>query len=274
MTPFPMLRPRLEQAAGPRRRGGVPFTFAHPAAVVALVRRPWWNSVALVAGSIAPDFEYFVRFRLRSDISHTWLGLAVFSIPMALLLTGLYVGIEGPFRRLWPRPLRQRIPRCSDTDSTKWRAGVLLVSAAIGSATHLLWDGLTHARGMFVRRIDWFREVHVPIPPPVPLLGDHLVLYRALQHASTVLGFLVLAAYVLSLPATTPSRPVEARDRRLRGLAFSTAAALGLAGAWLPAVDLGTRAVRCIDGVMFGVVASCLLFRERLPSQRQGMRRA
>lgn len=241
----------------------MPFTFAHPAAVVALVRRPRWNAVALVAGSMAPDFEYFVRFRLRSDISHTWLGLPLFSIPMALLLTALYVGIEGPFRRLWPRPLQQRIPRCGDIDPSKWRAGVLLVSAALGSATHLLWDGLTHAHGMFVRRIDWFHEVHVPIPPRVPLFGDHLVLYRALQHASTLLGFLVLAGFVLSLPASTPSRPVEARDHRLRGLAFSTAAVLGIAGAWLPALDLGTRAVRCIDGVMLGFVASCLLFHGR-----------
>src|SRR5581483_12465816 len=50
----------------------VPFTLAHPAAVLPLRRRGLVFS-ALVVGSMAPDFEYF--FGLKRPISHTMPGI-------------------------------------------------------------------------------------------------------------------------------------------------------------------------------------------------------
>ena len=66
----------------------MPFTFSHPAIVLPFNYLPksWISLTGLVAGSIAPDFEYFLRLEVKSLHSHTLVGLFSFNLPMALLL--------------------------------------------------------------------------------------------------------------------------------------------------------------------------------------------
>jgi hypothetical protein len=61
----------------------MPFTLAHPAAVVHLARGRLPFS-GLVIGSMAPDFEYVLRGRAVGEIGHTLPGLFVFCIPVGL----------------------------------------------------------------------------------------------------------------------------------------------------------------------------------------------
>ncbi len=70
----------------------MPFTFSHPAIVLPLNYLPkkWVSLTGLIAGSIAPDFEYFLRLRVRSDYSHTWFGIFWIDLPIALLLSLIY----------------------------------------------------------------------------------------------------------------------------------------------------------------------------------------
>ena len=70
----------------------MPFTFSHPAVVLPLNYLPkkWFSLTALVAGSMVPDFEYFMRMRADSMYSHTWRGLFWFDLPLALLLIWIY----------------------------------------------------------------------------------------------------------------------------------------------------------------------------------------
>ena len=52
----------------------MPFTFAHPAAVIPFCKKHQYVSVtALVLGGMAPDFEYFLHFRPYGIIGHAWL---------------------------------------------------------------------------------------------------------------------------------------------------------------------------------------------------------
>ena len=50
----------------------MPLTFAHPAAILPFSRKSKYiNFSAMVFGSMAPDFEYFLRGQPMGGIGHT-----------------------------------------------------------------------------------------------------------------------------------------------------------------------------------------------------------
>ena len=70
----------------------MPFTFAHPAIVLPLhaLQRRCFSLTALVAGSLSPDFEYFLRMQIHSSHIHTLWGLLYFDLPLGLILAFLF----------------------------------------------------------------------------------------------------------------------------------------------------------------------------------------
>ena len=127
----------------------------HPLAVLPLkLWRPgWFDGVALVAGAAAPDTAYlFDRLPVPAPRHgvHAWgyevdhlLGALWFSVPVALLVAWLirlgapavaaHLGREGGWARDYGVLGRARHP---------W--WITVSSAAIGVASHLLWDLVTH----------------------------------------------------------------------------------------------------------------------------------
>jgi lysylphosphatidylglycerol synthetase-like protein (DUF2156 family) len=131
----------------------MPFTLAHPAAVLPLLRSPFVPS-ALIAGSMAPDVPYFLNAAglksttagdwyepfLNATHTHALSGLPI-SLLYAVALVAAYWTVRAPITALLPTGLALPEP---DRPSSKTRyAGWLLVSALIGVATHVLWDVLT-----------------------------------------------------------------------------------------------------------------------------------
>jgi hypothetical protein len=127
----------------------MPFTFCHPAAVLLFNYLPkkWISLTGLIAGSIIPDFEYFIRMQKLSLYSHSFAGLLLFNLPAGVLLTFIYHGIvHQPLIEHLPEGLRRRATEYSGFDwnerfKRKWL--VVLISIVIGAMTHLLWDGFT-----------------------------------------------------------------------------------------------------------------------------------
>ena len=68
----------------------MPFTFSHPAIVLPFLKTKKLSATGLIVGSMCPDFEYFIRMKVQSSISHTFLGLIVFNLPIGLLATFLF----------------------------------------------------------------------------------------------------------------------------------------------------------------------------------------
>ena len=139
----------------------MPFTLAHPAAVLPLLRGALVGA-ALVAGSLAPDVPYFLvdlgipnsaqawyEPFLNGTTSHSLAGVLTVDLPAALVL---YLAWLLVCRPLCGKPAA--------------RAGVgwIAVSLLLGIATHLVWDELT-----------WTRLV---------------------QHLSTASGMIVLAVFL------------------------------------------------------------------------------
>lgn len=181
----------------------MPWTFAHPAAVLPFRPLKHLSFSALVIGSIAPDVGYyFGRFDLAAA-AHTLRGLVTICLPTGLALISLVRILHRPIATLLPSPHRQallplpRMPRL--TPSTMWRVSL---SVMIGAATHVVWDSFTHGTGYLVATRALLRV-------PVFVLGTRSIpLFDVLQHASTALGVgILVVAYVRWLRSFDPDSP-------------------------------------------------------------------
>jgi len=176
----------------------LPFTLAHPAAVLPLVRRPLC-AAALVAGAVAPDAPYFVRALpvpvtaqswyepfMNATTSHAVGGALTVALPFALLLTAAWWVARRPLgamlaapRAAAPGDIERGVLRRTGAGAVVVRGFWVLLSLVIGVATHLVWDAFTHG------------DVAVLLTPAI----GGLTWARLLQHASTVAGLAVLAVY-------------------------------------------------------------------------------
>jgi hypothetical protein len=167
----------------------VPFTFfAHQAAVLpAKLARPHRVSgTALVFGSMAPDFEYFLRGYPMGNFGHTLAGQVLFCLPLTLLAYWLVT-------RVIARPLAAHLPDVGDFHLRDYAALaaqpraraywlVVAASALAGSATHVVWDSFTHEHSPVVQATGVLR-VALFYLGGVPITG-----HRLLQHGSTLVG--------------------------------------------------------------------------------------
>ena len=63
----------------------MPFTVSHAAAALPF-RRARLVTSALVVGTMAPDFEYFLPLKTHDTFGHTFPGILVLTLPVALLV--------------------------------------------------------------------------------------------------------------------------------------------------------------------------------------------
>lgn len=191
----------------------MPFTLAHPAAVLPLARGPLVPA-ALVAGTLSPDVPYFVPVPrsagswyepfVNATTTHTWPGALTVAVPTALALLALWWVVRAPLRVLVDRvdavdgglehpggPAVHTHGSTTPADGPWARAlcaaAWVLVSVALGVLTHVAWDAFTHGDGVVVQHVAWLRE---------PLVGD-VPAARVLQHTSTAVGLLALAAWAV-----------------------------------------------------------------------------
>jgi hypothetical protein len=128
----------------------VPFTFlAHQAPVLPLkLWRPrWFSGAGLALGSMAPDFEKFIRGDVDSRFAHTLLGQVVYCLPVSLLVYLLLTRVvAAPLVRFAPDlgvlRLRDYARRLAAPRRERW--ATFAASTLVGSFTHVLWDGVTH----------------------------------------------------------------------------------------------------------------------------------
>jgi hypothetical protein len=79
----------------------------------------------------------------------------------------------------------------------------ILISIALGAATHIVWDGFTHPRGIFMDRLPYLKHI-------VRVHGYHLYVFTIAQHASSAIGALVIWISYLTLPKSEPAKAKSA----------------------------------------------------------------
>ncbi|NLF05410.1 MAG: DUF4184 family protein [Actinomycetales bacterium] len=208
----------------------MPLTFAHPAAVLPLMRGPL-VPLALVAGALAPDVPYFLR-ALRIPVSaqswwepfvnatttHSWLGALTAAAPLAVVLYLAFAFCERPAR--WALPATGPVARRAR--GPLWLVWVV-VSLVLGLLTHVAWDMLTESN-------------------------------RLHQHLSTAVGLVVLVVVGWRqrgrwLTSSDPAR----RTRFLRVMAaFIGAVAVGVVLVTVVRHEAGDGAERLLSSAALG----------------------
>ncbi|MBG6092789.1 DUF4184 family protein [Actinomadura viridis] len=142
----------------------MPLTFpSHAAAVMPLKfwRPRWFDGVALVVGSTAPDLPFAVGAPLPT-YGHTWAGLLLWGVPLSIVAALL---------------IRRPAPVAAAHLPGWWRDyGVLgqvrhrwyntVLSAWSGTVTHRLWDEVTHDQPAGTSL--GFATLDRPLSPPQP----------------------------------------------------------------------------------------------------------
>jgi len=194
----------------------MPFTLAHPAAVLPLRRgilRDCHLS-ALVIGSVVPDVVYFFSLPVSRAESHSLAGVFWFCLPVGILLFIAH-------QLLFKRPALALLPyglhaRCA-TDGS-WERGrlplvvALMVAIVLGTVTHVAWDSFTHQGGWFVKRSPMLQLVLFHVA------GYELQVYRLLQHLSSLVGCALLAFWTLRWYRVTEPVEVAPSERLSRPL--------------------------------------------------------
>lgn len=189
----------------------MPFTLSH--AVVALpFARGRVPAAAVAIGAMTPDAPLFFRVGVDYFATHTFPGMFLVGLPVAVaLLLAWRMLLRPAAPELAPAWLRSRLPggwRTSAADGwwSTWggRAAsgrqrvvaIALVTAGlgIGIVTHVVWDSFTHSGRQGSAIFPAIGEQWGPLPG-----------YEWLQHTSSVLGLAVLAVWAIRRARRTPT---------------------------------------------------------------------
>jgi Domain of unknown function (DUF4184) len=180
----------------------MPFTLAHPAAVLPLRRLRLLRTVPLIIGAMTPDVPYYLPWRIAKhipDVTHTLLGTLTLDLPVGLLLLLFVWLLRAPLAApLGPRARAKCAAAMERFGSRPLNWALAPLSILIGAWSHLAWDSFTHADGWMVQRIP-------ALSAPVSFFSYTGQLCHVLQYASSVFGLLVLAIWFVLLPVPAPA---------------------------------------------------------------------
>jgi hypothetical protein len=161
------------------------YTFSHPAAILPL--RKYFPFSALIVGSMAPDFLYFIPRIRHHHYGHSTEGIFTFCIPASLIVLWLFHAVmKRPLLRMAPYREQQKLVRYTTPFSFGGIQKFLSILLAIfaGAEAHVWWDGFTHQFGYFSK--------HFPVLV-TPVTKDGMVLVcDVLQYGTSLVGALVL----------------------------------------------------------------------------------
>lgn len=173
----------------------MPFTPSHAALVLPLLKNRKLSATGLIIGSMAPDFAYFFTLSTEGKFSHTLLSIVYFNIPVTILLAWLFHEVvKKNLLASLPAFLRDRFYDTYCFEFVPYlRANLVpfVISAALGTVSHILWDSFTHAEGYFVTRLPFYEGAVVPYE------GVRYPLFYALQYISSFVGLFFILIYML-----------------------------------------------------------------------------
>jgi hypothetical protein len=180
----------------------VPFTLAHPAAVLPLRGLGRLQTAPLIIGAMVPDLPYYLPGLAHSmPETHEFRGSYTICLLLGYLLLLALLVLRRPLTALLSARARWLCLRALEPLRRHWSAWAFAgVAIILGVWTHLLWDSFTHPDGWMVRRV-------AALSAPVTLGAYTGPLYHVLQYVSSVFGLLVMAWWYWRLPAP-PAAPL------------------------------------------------------------------
>jgi hypothetical protein len=229
----------------------MPFTLAHPAAVLPLRYLKSLRTAPLFVGAVVPDLPYYVPSlggHSTKLYTHSATGSYLVDLPLGLFTLGCLVLLREPLTALLPARARWLTLQALEPFRHSLVQWLLAVPAIlIGVWTHLLWDSFTHGEGWVVRRvpelsrslqIGWYR-------------GD---IYHILQYISSVVGLAILAVWYSRLRVPPGALAGEDARRAHAGPALFLIAGAALLVGGVEAVKFYARS----DGAIYGTLDALL----------------
>ncbi|MFJ6853206.1 DUF4184 family protein [Streptomyces sp. NPDC091271] len=193
----------------------MPFTLSHAAAVLPGIRRSGTGrgplvASALVAGSFASDLTYYADTVVPGamefgEVTHAVWGVFTVDVLITGALLALWLLLREPLVALLPVAARgrahtfvrgrRREPGRPALPEAVW----FVVSAVIGSGTHVVWDAFTH-------HDRWGTEL---IPVLGRSVGGHPV-FQIVQYGSSAVALVLLAWFTYTGLRRTGPAPVPA----------------------------------------------------------------
>ena len=235
----------------------MPFTFAHPAIVLPLAsaKRKWFSLSGLIIGSMSPDFEYFFRMKVQSEISHTIAGLFLFDLPASILIALIFhVFVKKALINNLPEFLRSRFCVYANKNWVLYLKSsfpVVVISILIGAASHIFWDAFTHAGGYFALHISLLQKMLINTVPA----------YKILQHTSSAIGVVVIAFAIYRLPQSINCQYFKSNKKSywfIALLTFSVIICFYLSLVKKP-VSIGNAVVAGIDSICIGILLASII---------------
>lgn len=231
----------------------MPFTPAHPAVVLFLLKSRKFSATGLVIGSMAPDFEYFFKMSVGTRYSHPLAGMFYFDVPVSLLLALVFHSlIKGPLIDNLPAIVRARLQLLRHSDFVTYLKNHVLVfvwSSLLASFLHIVWDAFTHGDGYFVEGLPQIYEGVI-----VPFDGARYPLWYALQYISTWLGLLIIAIYFFRIPPRAEGSSRVSAVYWLGILVITTIVMWIRFGTMISTAQLGNFVVSFVSAVSVGLL--------------------
>jgi hypothetical protein len=190
----------------------MPFTLAHPAAILPLRQVRFLRTAPLVIGAVTPDLPYYLplgpgghALRLRLD-THSLIASCTVDLALGLALLLAVVLLREPLTVLLSARGRWLCLTALEPFRRPGAAWLLAPPAIlIGVWSHLLWDSFTHSEGWAVR--------HVAALNDTVTIGWYTgEMFHLLQYLSSAFGLLVLAWWYRRLHV--PPGALAAHDSR------------------------------------------------------------
>ncbi len=224
----------------------MPFTLAHPAAVLQLRRGlgRFGATAPLVIGSMIPDLAYFFPLGVTGSQSHGLPGLFWFCLPAGVTALVVHDLLIAPFATaVLPSAMSRRLPRVRfDVRRLPSAAPPIL----LGAISHLAWDSFTHSTGIAVQA---FPVLRAPVPLSAWCVPQ---VFTLLQHASTVLGVALLTVWGVHWFRSAPLRvehdlrPLSLRVRIAALTALLLAPVVAAVSVLWPRLDAGENSFRVV----------------------------
>ncbi|WP_427109800.1 DUF4184 family protein [Lysinibacillus xylanilyticus] len=230
----------------------MPLTFAHPAAVIPFCRKSRYiNFSAMVLGSMAPDFEYFLRGQPIGEIGHTFTGFFLLNLPLVIMIYFIYHQIIH-LNVVHYLPNFLQITSSYKVEGSKtWKTVVFCYSALFGMLTHVVWDSFTHKHGFMVVNF-------LVLTKTFSVYGFQIPVYKFLQHGSTLMGISLIVGYMYykaSLNKNKDTSKIGAKNKFYFGALLFILTLLYVCLwcmiDWVPISSYGVMVVRIIDS-LFG----------------------
>ena len=250
----------------------MPLTFAHPAAILPFLRKSKFiHFPALVFGSMAPDFEYFLRVQPMGEIGHTFTGFMWFNLPLVALIYVIYRTYvhEILFNHL-PIYLQASYPTRTGFNGIL-KPVVFCYSALFGMLTHVVWDSFTHINGYMVLKFPALFTYSTDI------YGFSIPLYKFLQHGSTLFGLTIILIYMYVRASSQRghSRIHVSPKRKLIFWSSTSFLAVVFVFLWylmdyVSITSYGIVVVRMIDAFLLSLLVGSLAFKYKMSEIYKG----